>query len=183
MYGARFESALAYSCALHFGQRRKGDGAPYITHPLNVAALVGQYGGDEDQAIAALLHDSIEDCGVTRARLAARYGPRVADIVADCSDSTSVPKPPWRARKEAHIQRVRHFTAASKLVIAADKLHNAMSITRDLRRPSVGEAVWSRFTAPKPQVIWYYQTMAAALGHQWQHELLVELHYIVAQLG
>jgi (p)ppGpp synthase/HD superfamily hydrolase len=183
MYGPRFESALAFACSAHFGQRRKGDGAPYITHPLAVAALVGQYGGDEDQAIAALLHDVMEDCGVSRAVIEARYGSRVAIIVEACTDTTERPKPPWRPRKEAHVQRARREPPDVKLVIAADKLHNAHSILRDLRRRSVGEAVWQRFSARRDEVIWYYRAMAEALAADWDHELAAELGHAVARLG
>jgi GTP pyrophosphokinase len=182
-YGPRFESALSFASALHFGQRRKSDGAPYITHPLAVAAIVGEYGGDEDQAIAALLHDVLEDCGLSGERLAASYGARVASIVEACTDTTETPKPPWRARKLAHIERVRVVAAEAKLVIAADKLHNAECILRDLRRPSVGQAVWDRFTADRDGVRWYYRAMAEALAEGWQHELLGELDRAVCELG
>lgn len=183
MYGPRFESALAFACAAHFGQRRKGSGAPYITHPMAVASIVGAYGGDEEQAIAALLHDVMEDCGVSRDNLAARYGERVATIVAACTDTIEQPKPPWRARKEAHIAHVRGQPGEAKLVMAADKLHNAQSILRDLRRPSVGEAVWGRFSADKPDVLWYYGAMAEALGEGWNHELHGELAHAVERLN
>lgn len=182
MYGPRFESALAFACAAHFGQRRKGCGAPYITHPMAVASIVGQYGGDEDQAIAALLHDVMEDCGVPESRIRDRYGDRVARIVAACTDTIEEPKPPWRPRKEAHIAKVRGQPGEAKLVMAADKLHNASSILRDRRRPSVGEDVWSRFSAAKPDVLWYYATMAEAIGDGWEHELHGELSHAVERL-
>ena len=182
MYGPRFESALAFACSQHHGQRRKGSGAPYVTHPLAVASIVGQYGGDEDQAIAGLLHDVMEDCGVTRQQLADRYGERVAAIVDACTDTTEQPKPPWRARKEAHIAKVRKQPAEVKLVISADKLHNAVCIVRDSRRASVGADVWERFTADRDGVLWYYRAMAAALVEGWQHELVDELRTMVGQL-
>jgi (p)ppGpp synthase/HD superfamily hydrolase len=183
MYGARFESALAFACTSHFGQRRKGDGAPYITHPLAVAAIVGQFGGDEDQAIAALLHDVMEDCDVGRELLAARYGERVAAMVVACTDTTERPKPPWRPRKEAHIARVRREPGDVKLVVAADKLHNANSILRDQRRRSVGDTVWERFSAPRDEVLWYYRAMNEALADGWDHDLAAELASTVARLG
>ena len=173
MYGPRFESALAFACSQHHGQRRKGSGAPYITHPLAVASIVGQYGGDEDQAIAALLHDVMEDCGVTREQVHDRYGERVAEIVVACTDTTEIPKPPWRARKEAHIEKVRGKAAEVKLVIAADKMHNALCILRDRRR--VGETIWDRFTADKAGVLWYYRTMSNAIREGWDSELAREL--------
>ena len=149
---------------------------------MAVASIVGQYGGDEDQAIAALLHDVIEDCGVAESRIRDRYGSRVAAIVAACTDTTERPKPPWRPRKEAHIAKVRGQPAEVKLVMAADKLHNALCILRDGRRPSVGEQVWSRFSADKPDVLWYYAAMADAIGEGWDHELHGELKHAVARL-
>jgi (p)ppGpp synthase/HD superfamily hydrolase len=182
MYGPRFESALAFACSQHHGQRRKGSGAPYVTHPLAVASIVGQYGGGEDQAIAGLLHDVMEDCSVTRKQLADRYGERVASIVDACTDTTEDPKPPWRARKEAHIAKVRTQAPDVKLVIAADKMHNATCIVRDSRRASVGKAVWERFTADRDQVLWYYRTMTTALAKDFKHEIVDELHAILRQL-
>jgi (p)ppGpp synthase/HD superfamily hydrolase len=179
MYGPRFESALAFACSQHHGQMRKGSGAPYITHPIAVASIVGQYGGDEDLAIAALLHDVMEDCGVTRAQIAGRYGERVARIVDACTDTIEQPKPPWRARKEAHIAKVRGQDGDVKLVVAADKMHNALTIIRDRRRASVGAAVWERFTADREAVLWYYRAMADALVDGWKHELGLELHATV----
>ena len=128
---------------------------------MAVASIVAQYGGDEDQAIAALLHDVIEDCGVTGAQIKDRYGDRVANIVIACTDTSEKPKPAWRPRKEAHIERVTIAAPEIKLVVCADKLHNCLCILRDRRRMSVGETVWDRFTADKPDVIWYYNAMAA----------------------
>ncbi len=182
MFGPRFEAALVHATQLHFGQRRKGSGAPYIIHPLAVSSLVGQYGGDEDQAIAALLHDVMEDCGVTRAELAQRHGERVARIVEACTDTTEQPKPPWRQRKEAHVAKVAAEPAEIKLVLAADKLHNATSIAADLRKGSVGEQVWSRFRADRKSVLWYYHAMVDALADGWSHEIVAELRYTVSQL-
>ena len=182
MYGPRFESALAFSCSRHHGQRRKGSGAPYVTHPIAVASIVGQYGGDEDQAIAALLHDVVEDCDVTRAEIEQRYGKRVADIVEACTDTTETPKPKWRPRKEAHIAKVRGAAHDAKLVIAADKMHNALSIVWDMRRPSVGESVWDRFTGTREEVLWYYNAMTAALAEGWDDELAEELKTTVKLL-
>ncbi|MEM9696372.1 MAG: HD domain-containing protein [Myxococcota bacterium] len=182
LYGPRFEAALGYAAQLHFAQRRKGAGAPYIIHPLAVASLVGQYGGDEDQAIAALLHDTIEDCGVTEPTLAARFGDRVARMVAAATDDATTPRPPWRERKERHIAHVHGLDADAKLVIAADKLHNALSIQRDRRRPEVGETVWDRFSADREAVRWYYRAMTAALADGWDQPILAELRDVVSQL-
>lgn len=182
MYGPRFESALVFACSHHHGQERKGSGAPYITHPLAVSSIVGQFGGDEDQAIAGLFHDLMEDCGVTERQIATRYGERVASIVMACTDTTERPKPPWRERKEAHVAHVRHKPAHVKLVIAADKLHNALCILSDRRRPSIGESVWDLFNADRNSVRWYYRAMASALNTGWDHDLGRELSAIVDRL-
>ncbi len=183
MYGPRFAAALDFACTQHEGQRRKGSGSPYITHPLAVASLIGDYGGDEDQAIAGLLHDVMEDCEVSREEIAERFGAPVAEIVTACTDTTQKPKPPWRPRKEAYIAHLRDQPARTKLVVACDKLHNAQSIDRDRQRSSVGEAVWSRFSAERADVLWYYRTVCEALGRGWSHELLDELRRTVAQLS
>jgi GTP pyrophosphokinase len=182
VWGPRFAEALGYSCEKHNGQIRKGNGSPYITHPLAVASLVGEYGGDEDQAIAALLHDLLEDCEVTAEEIAARFGTRVADIVLDCSDTTVRPKPPWRARKEAYLRKLESVGADSKLVITADKLHNAQCIVHDLARPSVGVRIWSRFRASREEEIWYFQALVDELGRDWQHDLLEELRRVVERI-
>lgn len=178
-FGPRFESALMYACGLHFGQIRKGNGAPYITHPLAVASLVSEFGGDEDQVIAALLHDVLEDCDVDASAIEARYGRDVAEMVDQCSDTTVRPKPPWRERKEAYLRRLARVSARAKLVIAADKLHNVQCILHDLERPSVGERIWGRFRAPKPDQFWYFQAVVDALAAGWEAELLDELRRAV----
>jgi (p)ppGpp synthase/HD superfamily hydrolase len=183
MYGPRFESALSHAAVLHHGQRRKGNGVPYIVHPLAVASLVGSYGGDEDQVIAALLHDVLEDCGVEARVLHDRYGERVARIVVACTDTTERPKPAWRPRKEAHVARVREQPPEVKLVIAADKLHNALSIVRDRRHRDVGESVWERFSADRDQVLWYYGAMSEALAAGWDHPIVDEVSHAVSELG
>jgi len=183
MYGPRFAAALDYACRQHHGQRRKGSDSPYITHPLAVASLIGDYGGSEDQAIAGLLHDVMEDCGVARQDIAERFGEPIAAIVAACTDTTQKPKPPWRPRKEAYVAHLRDQPAHIKLVVACDKLHNAQSILRDRRRASVGETVWDRFSATRDDVRWYYGAVVDALGAGWSHELLDELRRTVAQLS
>jgi (p)ppGpp synthase/HD superfamily hydrolase len=181
-YGDRFADALSFASQKHDGQIRKGSGAPYISHPIAVASLVADYGGDEDQAIAALLHDTMEDCGVEEDELRQRFGQRVSNIVRACTDTTEQPKPPWKARKVAHIAKVSKLGSEVKLVVAADKLHNATSIARDLARPSVGTEVWERFRAPKPEVRWYYRAMLEALASGWQNEILNELHATIATI-
>lgn len=158
----RFAAALGYATELHARQVRKGSGVPYIAHLLAVTALVLEYGGDEDTAIAALLHDAVEDQGgaATRAAIAARFGEPVAAIVDGCSDTDVVPKPPWQARKEAYIAHVAAAPPAVLLVSAADKLHNARSILADYRQ--VGEALWERFTGSRAGTLWYYRALVTA---------------------
>jgi (p)ppGpp synthase/HD superfamily hydrolase len=140
-YGERFEEALGYAAHLHRGHLRKGTSIPYVTHLLAVAAIVGENGGTEDEAIAALLHDAVEDQGgpATREEIRRRFGDNVVAIVDGTSDTDITPKPPWRERKEAYVAHVRNALESVRLVSAADKLHNARSILVDLR--TEGEAV------------------------------------------
>ena len=123
---ARFAEAFLFANQLHGGQMRKGTAIPYIAHLLAVTSIVLENGGDEDEAIAALLHDAIEDQGgePTRQEIRRRFGNTVVAIVDGCSDADEFPKPPWRARKEAYIDHLRVTTASVRLVAGADKLHN-----------------------------------------------------------
>ncbi len=171
MLTERFDRALLYAMHIHGGQIRKGTATPYVAHLLAVAATVLEYGGDEDLAIAALLHDSVEDQG-GKARLddiRSRFGDRVAHIVEGCSDSMAntsrgEKKPAWRLRKEAYIAHMREADGDLLLVSLADKVHNARSILRDLRKPGIGEVIWGRFSQPKPDSIWYYRSLATVFG-------------------
>ena len=158
--GARFTEALVYTTDLHSRQRRKGTDLPYIAHLLSVAALVIEDGGDEDEAIAALLHDAVEDQGglPTLAVIRERFGERVAAIVLGCTDADSVPKPPWRARKEEYIAHVGHASPSVRRVSLADKLHNARAVVHDQRQ--IGDAVFRRFAGGKAGTIWYYRTLS-----------------------
>ena len=158
----RFDDALGYAARLHRDQRRKGTDIPYVAHLLGVASIALELGADEDQAIAALLHDSIEDQGATEAGIAARFGMAVARIVMDCTDSHVVPKPAWRPRKEAYVASLAKKPAASLLVSCADKIHNAQAIVNDLEVH--GEALWSRFTGGRDGTLWYYRTLADAFA-------------------
>jgi len=179
----RFADALVYATGLHAGQVRKGSGVPYIAHLLAVTALVLEYGGDEDTAIAALLHDAVEDQGgaATRGAIAARFGEPVAAIVDGCSDTDVVPKPPWQARKEAYIAHVAGAPPAVLLVSASDKLHNARSILADYRQ--VGEALWDRFTGSRAGTLWYYRALVAAYRQTAAPPALVdELDRTVSEL-
>lgn len=157
--GPRFLRAFHFAAEMHSGQTRKASSIPYITHLMGVASLVLEAGGDEDLAIAALLHDVVEDCGGVPMlkEVRRRFGKRVADVVDGCTDAYEIPKPPWRDRKESYIRRLRKENADTRLVSAADKLNNVRSILSDYR--IVGEAVWSRFNGGRDGTLWYYRTL------------------------
>ncbi len=159
LLSARFEAALQYALEIHRTQNRKGSDVPYFSHLMGVAALVLEDGGDEEQAIAALLHDAPEDQGgrETLEDIRCRFGERVAEIVAGCTDTFESPKPPWRARKEQYIAHLRTASPDVRRVSLADKLHNARSILSDLIQN--GASVWDRFRGGKDGTLWYYHTL------------------------
>jgi len=169
---------------LHRDQVRKGpDAVPYVGHLLAVASIAIEYGGTEDQAIAALLHDAVEDQGgaPTLAMIERLFGPEVAAIVDSCTDTDQQPKPAWQARKERYIAHLAGAPATVLLVAAADKLANARSILADLR--ATGDSVWERFTASKTQSLWYYRTVVETLrGTPVNRALLGELEAVVDEL-
>jgi (p)ppGpp synthase/HD superfamily hydrolase len=162
----RFGDALRLAFELHRDQRRKGSGIPYVAHLLAVAALVIEDGGDEDEAIAALLHDAVEDHGdrITLEQIRRDYGDRVADIVAGCTDTPldhdGGKKGPWLERKTSYLAHLRGTPATGLRVSLADKLHNARSILADHQR--VGDRVFERFSAKKHNTLWYYRALVAA---------------------
>jgi GTP pyrophosphokinase len=127
---------------------------------MGVASLVLEAGGDEDLAIAALLHDVVEDCGGAPMlnEVRRRFGRRVASVVEGCTDADSDPKPPWRERKEGYIRRLRSADADTRLVSAADKLNNMRSILTDYR--AIGESVWARCKGGRDGTLWYYRPCA-----------------------
>jgi (p)ppGpp synthase/HD superfamily hydrolase len=160
--GPRYAEALAWARELHQAQIRKGSGTPYLAHLLSVSALVLEHGGDEDQAIAGLLHDAVEDCGGAPilAEIERRFGSRVASIVAACTDATVVPKPPWRARKEAYLRHLADEVETEALLVSvADKLHNARAILEDYR--VIGPELWPRFRGGRDGTLWYYDRLRA----------------------
>lgn len=171
----RFEEALVYAFRLHAGQRRKGSGAPYISHLLGVAALVLEDGGDEDEAIAALLHDAIEDQGgqAAAAEIRRRFGQRVATIVEACSDADTQPKPPWLERKKRFLQTLDTLPADALRVLAADKLYNVRSLLRVYRLE--GEAAWTRFRGGREGTLWYYREALRGLAARGSGPLVDEL--------
>jgi (p)ppGpp synthase/HD superfamily hydrolase len=177
----RLAAAAELAFRLHAAQRRKGTAIPYISHLMAVSALVLEHGGDEEQAIAALLHDAIEDCGAEQeAVIRARFGPRVGAIVRACTDAEVSPKPPWRARKEACLAHLEHAPTEALLVSACDKLHNARAILADLR--AEGPSVFARFTAGQKGTLWYYAALAAAFRRLLPGRLAEELAREVATL-
>ena len=158
----RFTSAVDFAGKQHAFQTRKSTHIPYICHPLGVASLVIEAGGDEDQAIGALLHDIAEDCGgeYQLTRIEEMFGERIAAMVRGCSDSLTAEfdiKPAWEVRKEQHLAHLRNASDDVLLVTAADKVHNARSIVTDLQIE--GDAVWDRFNAERHQIIWYYNSV------------------------
>ena len=178
----RFISALGYAARLHAHQTRKGKDRPYIGHLLGVASIVIEHGGDEDQTIAALLHDAVEDQGglPRLAEIRRKFGPRVARMVDGCTDAYSDPKPEWHARKQAYIERIRREPAEIQLISAADKLHNAREVLADVRRD--GDSVWSRFKGGKAGTLWYYRQMVKALSESGRTPLVDELDRVVSKL-
>ena len=175
----RFDDAFRYAHDVHNTQTRKGTGSPYVSHLMGVASLVLDDGGNEDEAIAALLHDAAEDHG-GRDRLEdirTRFGDAVAKIVEDCTDSWSEPKEPWLERKQAYIQHARHLSGSSLRVSAADKVHNAYAILRDLR--NFGERVFERFQATPDDVVAYYESLVRAYREAGGGLLVDELDRIV----
>ncbi len=158
----RFDAALRYAHDLHRGQQRKGNGSAYIGHLLGVASIVIDDGGTENEAIAALLHDAAEDQGGREQleMIRARFGDEVAKIVEDCTDSWETPKRPWLERKRQYVEHARTLSPSSLRVAAADKVHNAYAILRDLRNN--GDEVWDRFNAPADDVVAYYESIVRA---------------------
>lgn len=183
----RFNQALGEVERLHRGQFRKETTIPYIAHLLAVAALVLEHGGDEDQAIAALWHDAIEDRAAEaggpdalRAHLRDTYGERVLAMVEACTDAETLPKPPWRARKEAHLAHLREVAPEALLVVAADKLHNARSILAD--RQVIGEAIWDRFNGGREGTCWYLREMSDLLAERSPGTRAANLAAVVDEL-
>jgi (p)ppGpp synthase/HD superfamily hydrolase len=168
---ARFDKAFAYARRLHQRQVRKGTDIPYIAHLMAVAALVLEHGGNENQAIAGLLHDAVEDQGGAPrlAEIRTKFGDQVADIVADCTDAWTPQKAPWRLRKEAYIEALPNKPQASLLVSLADKTNNAEAILYDYRE--FKESVWDRFNGGADGTRWYY----GALADRFKHLLLGRL--------
>jgi (p)ppGpp synthase/HD superfamily hydrolase len=157
----RYTKAVCLAAEAHQGQFRKSTDIPYITHPVAVAGLVAKYGGDEDQQIAGLLHDVLEDAGPEFRPRVAAFGPRALVIVEACTDgvpdSSTGLKAPWKERKESYLEHLRAESDDALLVSACDKLHNLEAILLDLTE--MGHEVFDRFSAEREQVLWYYRSL------------------------
>lgn len=169
--------ALAFALEKHAGQKRKGRDIPYASHPVRVAGLVLEHGGDAAQLAIALLHDVIEDCGVSEAELETRFGGEVARAVRALSDvlegDTPDRKSPWRERKTRFVARLAEVDARARLVAACDKLDNLSAIVADLE--TEGLASLERFTGKPRQIRWYYEEVSRALGRDLPKRLRAEL--------
>jgi (p)ppGpp synthase/HD superfamily hydrolase len=178
---SRTLSAVELAFEWHADQRRKAD-VPYVGHLLGVASIVIDDGGDEDQVVAALLHDAPEDQGgrPVLTEIARRFGPRVAAIVDAATDTYDDPKPPWRPRKEAFVARVATVPAAALRVILADKLHNARAVVSSLHEEGV--STLDRFNGGREGTVWYYGAVADALARRAPGPLADELLRTVAEM-
>lgn len=186
--GERFDRALAFASELHREQKRKGTQVPYVSHLLAVAAIAIEHGASEDEAVAAVLHDSIEDqseagggAAKLRATIRERFGDEVLAIVEGCTDADSVPKPPWKARKKAYIEHLGTAPPSVLLVTGADKLHNARSIVSELFVD--GDAVWKRFNGGKDGSLWYYRSVCEVLLRRMPGRLSDELARAVLEMS
>lgn len=179
---SQFEKALMYATRIHGGQLRKKTRIPYIAHILGVAAIAMEYGANETEAIGALLHDAVEDCGgAKRLRdIKRKFGKQVAAIVEGCTDTVQTPKPPWLERKRAYLAHVRHAPMPTKLVSVSDKLHNVRAILMDYRQE--GEKLWSRFNGGKQGALWYYRALVAAFSGKRIRPLVQELDRTLTRL-
>ncbi|WP_193196505.1 HD domain-containing protein [Nostoc sp. MG11] len=182
MLSERFTAALVYATQLHANQVRKGSGVPYIAHLLGVASITLEYGANEDEAIAALLHDAVEDQGgaATREEIRRRFDDKVTEIVDGCTDADAIPKPPWRKRKEAYIAHIPNASPSVLLVSLADKLYNAQSILKDYR--VLGESLWERFKGGREGTLWYYRALVDAFKKTGNAAIVAELERVVSEV-
>jgi len=160
------EEAVAFAAQKHAGQHRKGTNLPYIVHPMEAAAICASFTDDVEVLAAAVLHDVVEDAGVTAAEIGERFGSRVAAIVAGESEDKREGVPAvqtWKARK---VESIEHLAGADdvgvRMVCLGDKLSNIRSIQRDYEE--IGDALWQRFNQKNPaEHVWYYSTIADVL--------------------
>ena len=168
------DSALIFAARAHARQLRKSTNVPYIVHPVGVMLVLLESGErDPELLAAALLHDTVEDTGVTLAELRERFGARVAEIVEGCSEPDK--RDTWEARKQHTVAYLKTAPRAIQLVSAADKLHNLRSMVADYAE--LGDALWARFKRGRADIAWYYRSVAASLneGEQRDHPLIRQL--------
>jgi len=183
MNSPRFRYAFDYAATLHAADLRKGARIPYLSHLLEVCSIVMRCGGNEDAAIAALLHDAAEDHG-GKPRLVdiqRNFGKTVASIVEECTDTTSRPKESWEIRKRNYVKHVPAASRGGLLVSAADKLANVRAILAD--HYIVGDEVYKRFKRPKRRTLWYYNALSRAFTAHFPGDLAKELRRTVAELN
>lgn len=179
--GMQLQRAFRYAAEKHEGQTRKATAVPYLSHLMAVTSLVLEAGGDEEMAMAALLHDVVEDCGgMPRLREVRKlFGPRVARIVEGCTDSFGEPKPEWIERKKGYLREVKHADSETRLVSACDKLHNVRTILTDYRRD--GEEIWKRFSGRRDGTLWYYRVLSDEYARK-PNRITRELEIVVTEL-
>lgn len=181
----KFAEALCFASELHNQQCRKGTDIPYIAHLLAVASIALEHGADEQEAIAALLHDSVEDQSngnpeALKKQIRQRFGQTVLTIIEGCTDAEVIPKPPWRGRKEQYIAHLAAASPSVLLVSASDKLHNARSILTDL--VTIGPEIWNRFNGGRDGTLWYYRALVTAFEARGRSALIDELHRVVTAI-
>lgn len=184
----QFAKAVQYAASAHAQQKRNGTDIPYIAHLLAVASIALEHGANENEAIAALLHDAPEDAGGEERLedIRKQFGDIVAEIVEGCTDTFATPKPAWKKRKEDYIAKIPSASSSIRFISASDKLHNARSILRDYRE--IGDDLWSRFAGGKVGVLWYYRSLISAYGQgesfrrEGFEDLVVELNNVVSEL-
>lgn len=180
--GTRFDEAMVLASTLHRDQLRKASGVPYVAHLLAVASLVLEEGGSEDMAIAALLHDAAEDQGgeATLADIEAAFGVDVARWVQQASDTFERPKPDWEQRKRHHLAAIPMADREARIIMLADKVHNARSILADHVR--MGTEMWDRFSVPRERTVWYYETLLEVFDRELSPTLYDQLGECVKQM-
>lgn len=180
--GPRLQRAFRYAAKKHDGQTRKQSAVPYLSHLMAVTSLVLEGGGDEDMAIAALLHDVVEDCGgrPTLREVRRMFGARVARIVEGCTDSFSNPKLEWAVRKNEYLQRLKHEDDETRLVSASDKLHNVRTVLADYRQD--GESIWKRFSGGREGTLWYYRALSDEFQRRNTNRITRELAIALREL-
>jgi len=179
----KFEKALIYATQLHANQTRKVDKIPYISHLMSVSALILEAGGTEDEAIAGLLHDAVEDQGgkATREEIREKFGETVVEIVDGCTETDITPKPPWKERKIDYIENIRNGSDSVKLVSQADKLHNARSLLIGYRNK--GDKLWDYFSGSKEDKLWFYGELLEIYQQGNVNFMTVELERILGEIG